>query len=159
MAKTSSNAAPDNLMVLLVPIEDCQLILPDAAVAEIVEFQPTEAASDALPTWYLGRLRWRGLDVPLVSLEGINHNAFFTRSRNLKIIIMHGLAQRDRLPFWAFVAMETPRMSRIEQERLQPMEQEELRQVEKMWCAIDGEPVMIPDLAKIEQQIVALADA
>lgn len=152
----ANEQAPETMMVLLIPIEDCQLLLPDAAVAEIVDFQQTEAESDDVPTWYLGKMQWRGLDVPLISLEGLNHDAFFTRDGSLKIIIMHSSSQRGKMPFWAFVTTETPRMSRINKGRLDPYDHDELRSMEKMWVAIDDEPAMIPDMEKIEQAIADL---
>lgn len=151
--KASSNTVPETMMVLLIQIEDCQLLLPDAAVAEIVDFEQTEAESDDVPTWYLGKMQWRGVDVPLISLEGLNNDAFFTRDGHLKIIIMHSSSQRKKMPFWAFVTMETPKMTRINKGRLNPYDHDELRAMEKMWVSIDDEPAMIPDMEKIEKAI------
>lgn len=150
----------DSMVVLAVNIHGSQIVLPGAAIAEIIDFQPTQAASDDLPTWYLGKLVWRGIQVPLVSLEGMNHNAFFTQARSLKIIVMHGLSQRSNMPYWGFVAMETPRMLRIDKERLIAADMEDQdNAVAAMWAQLDGDIVMLPDLALIEQQLQAVQEA
>lgn len=150
----------ENLTVLTVNIHGSQMVLPDAAIAEIIDFQPTHAETDDMPTWYLGTLPWRGLQIPLVSLEGMNHDAFFTQSRSLKIIVMHGFTQVGQMPYWAFVAMETPRMQRIDRNRLQPADGDsDINAVTAMWATLDGETVMLPDLHVIEQQLLQLQAA
>lgn len=144
----------DVMVVLAANIHGSQILLPGASIAEIIDFQTTDTSSDDAPTWFLGNLNWRGLEVPLVSLEGMNHNAFFTQARSLKIIIMHAFTARDQMLYWGFVAMETPRMLRIDAQRLQAeVGDGDLNAVTAMWANLDGETVMLPDLARIEQEI------
>lgn len=152
-AKKEQNT--DSMVILAVNIHGSQIVLPGAAIAEIIDFQPTQAVSDDAPTWYLGTLNWRGLTLPLVSLEGMNHNAFFTQARSLKIIVMHCATARNKMLHWGFVAMETPRMLRIDAERLHLAEGDgDFNAVTAMWANLDGETVMLPDLQRIEQEIV-----
>ena len=141
---------------LICSIEGAQVMLPDIAIAEIVEFQPTAAASDDVPTWYLGKLVWRGLDVPVISLEAMDHDAFFTQGSMLKIIIINATENRERLPYWGFVSQETPRMMRINRESIAGDPNAMLGHVEAIRAEVYGDPVMLPDLTKIEQQILAL---
>src|SRR5690554_2300390 len=112
MASTSSQKN-NALTVVLTSIHGLQLLLPGAAVAEIIEYQAAENSDDEQPTWYLGELAWRGLNIPLVSLEGMNNDAFFTETGQLKIVVVHSASSNNRLRHWAFVVMDTPRMLRI----------------------------------------------
>lgn len=154
-----SNQALHSMSVVLTSIHGIRILLPGAAVAEIIEYQVTQTSEDDQPTWYLGKLAWRGLQIPLVSLEGMNHDAFFTQSRNLKIVVVHSLLTNSKQPHWAFVAMETPRMLRIDKERLQISEEAiDGNKIAAMWAQLDETQVLLPNLQIIEEQLLALAD-
>ena len=155
----TANQSANAMSVVLTSIHGVQLLLPGAAVAEIIEYQATQADEDDKPTWYLGKLAWRGLQIPLISLEGMNHDAFFTQSRNLKIVVVHSLQTNSKLPHWAFVVMETPRMLRIERDRLQVSEEAiDDNRIAAMWAQLDEAQVLLPDLQAIEEQLLAVVD-
>ena len=111
-------SASDTLVLLHANIHGAALLLPSAMIAEIVDYQTTTPEQEDAPSWSLGLLAWRGIEIPLISLENINHNAFFTQSPQLKIVVVHGVAQHDALPFWAFVSMDTPKMIRVTEDDL-----------------------------------------
>jgi len=46
------------------------MLLPNAAVAEIIGYQDP-AAVESGPNWLLGLMSWRGISLPLISLEAI----------------------------------------------------------------------------------------
>jgi chemosensory pili system protein ChpC len=154
----SEQAAPTSINALLSMIEGGRMIIPDALIAEIVDFQATHAESDDVPTWYLGKLPWRGIEIPLISVEALNNDSFFRQSRLLKIIVIHGVFNREKMPYWAFVALETPRMQRIPKSALLPDEEAERGIVEVIKVLLDDESIMVPDIEKIENQIVTLLD-
>lgn len=58
------------LPCLLLPVEGKTLLLPTAAIAEIISYKTSEVEilSD-VPVWFIGMLSWRGVQVPLTSLE------------------------------------------------------------------------------------------
>jgi len=154
---STANPTINSLSVVLTSIHGVQLLLPSAAVAEIIEYQATQSSEDDQPTWYLGQLAWRGLQIPLVSLEGMNHDAFFTQSRGLKIVVVHSLLSNSKLPHWAFVVMETPRMMRIERERLHSSEEStDDNRIAAMWAQLDETQVLLPDLQVIEEQLLSV---
>lgn len=144
------------LTVLSSAIEGGKVIMPDAMIAEIVDFQSTTTATDDVPTWYLGNLLWREIDVPLIALEALNNNSFFTQSRALKIIVIHSASYRDKMPYWAFVTLETPRMLRLEAADLTKIDEVDLGNMEVMRAEIAGEVVMILDIEKIEKEVASL---
>ncbi len=146
--------AVDILTVLLSNIEGGKVIMPDVMIAEIVDFQATTTETDDVPTWYLGNMKWRDIDVPLVSLEALNNDSFFTQSRSLKIIVLHGSSYRDKMPYWAFVALETPRMLRVGAKEITKIDNVEIGNVEIMHAELLGDAVIVPDVEKIEKAIV-----
>ncbi len=152
----SEQAAPTSINALLSFIEGGRMIIPDALIAEIVDFQPTHAESDDVPTWYLGKLPWRGIYIPLISVEALNNDSFFRQSRLLKIIVIHGVFNRETMPYWAFVALETPKMQRIQKDALVQDEEAQTGVVEIMKAQLGDESIIVPDIEKIEKEIVAM---
>ncbi|EPN84602.1 hypothetical protein A234_10571, partial [Pseudomonas syringae pv. actinidiae ICMP 19101] len=53
-----------SLTGLLLPLSDRHLLLPNVAVAELIDYQDCSAGPDA-PEWYLGVISWRELSLPL----------------------------------------------------------------------------------------------
>lgn len=154
----TEQAAKDSLNALFSTIESGRLVIPDALIAEIVDFQPTHAESDDVPTWYLGKLPWRGIFIPLISLEAMNSDSFFRQSRLLKIIVIHGVYHREKVPYWAYVSSETPRMQRVLKDSISIDEDAAIGAVEKMKAQLAGEAIMIPDIHKIEKEIASLLE-
>jgi chemosensory pili system protein ChpC len=144
----------ENLGTLLFNIEGGQIMLPDIAVAEIIEFREVVSPEGEVPVWFLGHIEWRGLTIPVVSFEAMNHGSFFTHSNRLKIIVINGLAGSE-LRYWAFVTLETPKMQRINSDSIVADNTAELGEAQLMAAELMGEPVIIPDLVKIEKNILS----
>ena len=53
---------------VLVPVGKHHLLLPNAAVAEVLGFEEPAPENDA-PDWLLGRIDWRGWRIPVISWE------------------------------------------------------------------------------------------
>lgn len=142
----------ENLGTLLFSIEGGQVMLPDIAVAEIIEFRNLEAPEGDAPVWYLGKIEWRGLNIPIISLEAMNHGSFFTHSNRLKIIVINSLTKQE-FGYWGFVTLETPKMQRINSDSIVADQSVELGEVQLMAAELMGEPVILPDLEAIEKNI------
>lgn len=66
----------NNLACLFLPLFEKNILLPSAAVAEIVSYEKPQVLAD-VPAWFLGVLTWRGIQIPLVNLEEIEpHTAW-----------------------------------------------------------------------------------
>ncbi|MCK5880415.1 MAG: chemotaxis protein CheW [Sinobacterium sp.] len=156
MAEQTSDTK--KLPTLLFNIEGSQVLLPDIAIAEIIEYQViSNVESDDIPDWWLGQLTWRGLQVPLISLESMNHGAFFTKKPALKIIVVNALnALKDKGGYWAFVALDTPKLQRIQSDSLVASDDATVGDVTLMQAELEGEEVLILDMAKIESEIERL---
>ena len=53
---------------VLIQVADARLLLPNATIAEVLSFAEPEPVADA-PDWLLGRIRWRGWQLPLVAFS------------------------------------------------------------------------------------------
>lgn len=157
MADQASIKTTKIITVLQSSLEGAKAVLPDSAIAEIVDFQTTSQESEGMPSWYLGKLDWRTIQVPLISLESLNNGSFFTKTGSLKIIVMHGSSSRKKLPYWAFVVLETPKMMRIDSsDLLESSSDGSLGEVEISQARLNDQEVMIPNVNKIEKEIISL---
>ena len=69
---------------LLLPINKELLLLPNAAVAEVITYSEPEAINDA-PEWLLGILNWRERRIPLISFESISDGE---SGPDIKIVVL-----------------------------------------------------------------------
>ena len=77
---------------LLLPLADRHLVLPNVAIAELIDFQRGEPASDA-PPWYLRQVTWRDQQLPLISFEAVCGEAAVTGERS-RIVVLNALGSR-----------------------------------------------------------------
>ena len=145
------NAAnSSSLTGLILPLDDRNLLLPNVAVAELIDYQDCSAEPGA-PDWYLGQISWRQHDLPLLSFEA----ACGARARvggRARIVVLNALGGRDNLKFIALLIQSIPRSCKVDNQLSYvdvPLAELELAAVQV------GETVAkIPDLVGLEQWLV-----
>ncbi len=142
---------PSQISCLLIPVRDRQLLLPNASVAEIVDFQEPEK-SDGFPNWFLGYIRWRGLRLPLVSYDGANNpEATPDTSRSSRIAVTNTIGdQHKNLPFIAFVTEGLPRLMKVTKEEITERDDVILGPADETAVRVSGEEAVIPKLEQLE---------
>jgi chemosensory pili system protein ChpC len=61
-------------------------VLPNVAIAELIDYQRGEPASDA-PPWYLRQVTWRDRQLPLISFEAACGEASVTGERSRIVVL------------------------------------------------------------------------
>ncbi len=150
---TDNNAS--ELATLLIPIEGSHLIVPNVSVAEILDFSDPKPVDD-VPTWYMGLLNWRTIQVPLICFEAINDQPFFSKSDSTRISILNGITDSDRLPFWGLVTQGTPRLMRVSAQEIIIDSSVSAGVAEQLAVNVNGELARIPNIEWIERQIQEL---
>ena len=141
---------------VLIPVSETRLLLPNAVIAEVVPFTaPDPVATKA--TWLLGRVGWRELRVPLVSVASFA--GFVTRESllNVKLAILKGVGGHASVPYLAVLAQGFPRLTSIGPETLQVDTTAEKRPgiAMSVRMTVDEGDAHIPDLDTIETAIAA----
>lgn len=138
-------------------IDNTPVLLPSSAVAEVVDYaKPNLASGENSPNWYLGDIDWRGLQVPLIALQALNHGAEDAKviGGQAKIVVVHYSQSSPSKPYWAFISASTPRIYRLEPDEIQASELAvEENHAAAMWALLNDEQNLLLDLAFIEQQI------
>ncbi|WP_339517783.1 chemotaxis protein CheW [Pseudomonas proteolytica] len=135
---------------LLLPLADRHLLLPNVAVAELIDFQRGEPASDA-PPWYLRQVTWRDQHLPLISFEAACGGTSIVSER-ARIVVLNALGGRPTLKFIALVIQGIPRSYKLDSQLSYvdvPLSPLELAAVQA------GEHVAkVPDLMGLEALLV-----
>lgn len=94
---------------VLITVTEGRLLLPNANVAEIITYSDPEPVENA-PEWLLGRIRWRGWRLPLMSFSRF---AGWSREEGhfgAKVAVLKALGGNPKLPFFAVMSQGFPRL-------------------------------------------------
>lgn len=150
-ATVDQTATP--LTGLLLTLSDRLLVLPNTAIAELVAYRQVQAAENS-PSWLLGQIRWRDLNLPLLSFESASNDAAVITER-ARVVIVNAIGGRPKFRFFALLIQGIPRSVRIESDLLSEQD-EMLLPLELDALMIDGEIAKIPDLLALEQKLADL---
>jgi chemosensory pili system protein ChpC len=130
-----------------------RLLLPNANIAEIITFAEPEAVPDA-PEWVLGRLRWRGWRLPLVSFSRLAGLAVDEGELGAKVAVLRALGGHPRLPYFCLLTQGFPRLTTVSSDALIPADEGELPAGAQMRVLLRDEYSFIPDLIDIERRLL-----
>ncbi|KXO09976.1 MULTISPECIES: chemotaxis protein CheW [Marinobacter] len=139
-----------SLSCVMIPVSDRQLLLPNVSIAEVVDFNSTDAGAST-PEWLVGFLDWRGLTLPVISYDAANGGTLTVPGDNRgRIIVLNTIGDsHQQAPFMALVTQGIPSQARLVEEQIRKLDGEagpaDLMQVE-----VDGEAAWIPNLEYLE---------
>ena len=143
------------LASLMLPIYSKCLLLPNVTVAEVVPFIRPEKIEQA-PPWLIGMSSWRGCAIPLITFEQANGGApidLQTFHPSRRIAMINSTSGRDKLPFFAMVLQQIPRLVRVSPEEIFEESDFEKGPCELMIVRVNGELASIPNLDEVEKMI------
>jgi len=148
---------PSELRGVLIQLQGEQLLLPNAAVAEVIDYREPESKEGA-PAWFIGSTNWRQRNLPVVRLERLLGDEDPGSSQRRRIVVCHTLSETAQRPFIGIVASAIPRLVRVREELLQgkPGVDEESALVHAR-LNFDGQDALIPDLGELERQVSEMA--
>ena len=144
---------------VLIPLSDRQLLLPNAVVAEVMGYQTADPVADA-PEWFLGNLAWRGIIIPVLSLDAMSGGEAVRPGHRGRIAIMNALGNQPRLSHYGLVVQAIPSLVRVSDDNVIPVlrEDEADNPLIRQSVELDLSPAFIPDLDEIERQIQTVLD-
>lgn len=130
------------------------LLLPNVAIAEIVDYQEPVPV-DGAPQWLLGEISWRGRQLPLVQYEALFGDAVAGRQREARLAIINTVKDHGGIAFYALLTAGIPRLLSVGAELLaqadgRPLDGKALAHVE-----FNGQSATIPDLDSVEEAVVS----
>lgn len=102
--------APNDIRGVLIQVEGGRLLLPNATVSEVLSYATPEPVEGA-PDWILGRIRWRGWQLPLVAWARLAGTApDEAGGLGSKVAVLKALHGNPRLPYFALLTQGFPRL-------------------------------------------------
>lgn len=142
---------------LFIPTVNCNLLIPNAAIAEIthsVDPHPLKGRKKT-PSWLLGTFDWREIIVPIFSYEALSGGDIPPPTFNTRVAILKAHNNIDKMPYMALMAQRIPRLVTVYDESIEPLgEGEKVKKTEIAHVLANGEPAVIPNLEEIERMLL-----
>jgi chemosensory pili system protein ChpC len=139
---------------VLIQIADAKLLLPNATIAEVLSYADPDPVSDA-PDWLLGRIRWRGWQLPLVAFSrfaGIANDEH--GGLGSKVIVLKALGGDPKRPFFAVLTQGFPRLVTVTASALESdAHGDSVPEGVLAKVRLNEDDALVPDLAILEIRI------
>ncbi len=157
---TSEEQAGDRVLnsvhCLLIPLLNETMVLPNAAVAEVIGFTAPTPVTDA-PDWLLGRMTWRDHRVPVISLEAAMGKGVVRPKPGSRIAVLNTLNGNASVPYVGVLTQGIPRLQVVPAFAITP-DPDAAAVVASVASRVrlNNEVMLIPDLDDLEQRLVRL---
>lgn len=145
-----------DLRSVLIQLEDARLLLPNAAVAEVLSFAAPEQVEGA-PAWLAGRIRWRGWRVPLVDFSRWSQlgDADSSTKRGNRVVVLKTVGGNASLPFVALLTHGYPRLVTVASTDLADIDDTDATLPKGVLAQVKlkEDAVLIPDMDALEAQV------
>lgn len=141
---------------LLIPVFGESLLLPNAAVAEVIAYTDVEAVEN-VPEWFLGYIIWRDQRIPLISFEAASGGQVAPLQKNSRIAVLNTLNHNQKLSHFGIVTQGIPRLHVVQEKNLTRDEEpadERAAIVDQI--QLNDETVLVPDLDNLEERLQQL---
>ncbi|MFV2055947.1 MAG: chemotaxis protein CheW [Thiohalomonadales bacterium] len=136
----------------LIPLDNMRLILPNTSVAEVINYE-IPAKIDEPPTWFMGLLWWRGLDIPLLKFETLACGKSVNAGRRSRIIVINAISTSAKKSFYGILTQGIPRLMSLNAEIIIDSPEQKLESFVLRNTLIDGNTAIIPDQEAMEAEL------
>lgn len=148
-------ASTTSIKCMILTLRSENVIVPDAAIAEILSAQDAKKVS-GMPPWYLGKMQWRGTDVPLVSYEAAGGESVKGINLNTQVAMLYSLSDATDYPYLGVVISGVPHEAQFSEDQIKIDEdamESGVHPMAAMKTRINGAAVSILDLEAIESMV------
>jgi len=149
----------DLIKCVILTLRKENVIVPNAVVAEIISVKDINKVEDA-PAWYLGRLNWRGADVPLLSFEAAGGNVISKVNLNTQAVVLYGVGAGEvvgAVPYLALVMSGVPHVSHFTREQIKVDSEGDEHPMVAQKVRINGARVSILDIDAMVNMVSDIA--
>lgn len=156
-----SSQLSQDIRGVMIGVTGARVLLPNATVAEVITYSPPEPV-DGAPDWMLGRIRWRGWRLPVISYARMIGSAREEGEFGAKVVVLKALGGNPRHSYFALLTQGFPRLVTVSQDALTREEPGDGGDVAQpvdgvlMNVRLRDEDAVIPDLAAIEARIAEI---
>ncbi len=152
--------ASQSIKCVILTLRKNNVIVPNALVAEIISVKEMQDAVDA-PAWFLGRMKWRGADVPLLSFEAAGGNEIPRVNLNTQAVVLYAVghaAEVSETPYLGLIMSGVPHVSHFAREKIKTdVDAQETHPMASQKVRINGASVSILDVDAMVAMVDELA--
>ena len=138
---------------VLIQIEGARLLLPNATIAEVLSYADPDPVANA-PEWLLGRIRWRGWQLPLIAFARLAEIAGEQGGLGSKVIVLKALGGDAKSPYFALLTQGFPRLVTVSRDTVITDDTAgELPPGVQARVLLNEDPALLPDLVQVEGMI------
>lgn len=153
-----SEPLPREIRCVLIPSAGVRLLLPNAAVAEVITLTGVEPVPDS-PAWLIGRIAWRGWRIPLVRFDHVAALPDDAPPQAARVAVLKALGNTAELPYIAVLTHGFPRLTTLNAELLLPTHDgHDLPFGVRARVLVRDDTAIIPDLEALERTLAAMPD-
>lgn len=161
LAGGDDESRSEDIRGVLIQIAGARLLLPNATIAEVLSYADPEPVAGA-PEWLLGRLRWRGWQLPLVAFSRLTGIAGEQGGLGSKVLVVKAFGGNPKLPYFALLTQGFPRLVTVSREALAAVDHggDALPDAVLAEVMLNQDQALLPDIDRIEALLgEALAQA
>lgn len=152
----ASTAVDNDVRGVLIQVAGGRLLLPNATIAEVLSYAEPEPLAD-VPDWLLGRIRWRGWQLPLVAFARLAGLADERGGLGSKVVVLRALGGNPRAPYFAMLTQGFPRLVTVSRDTLMVVDDtNSLPNGVQARVLLNEDAAFLPDLESIEAQVSAV---
>ncbi len=136
---------------VLIQVAGGRLLLPNATIAEVMAYADPDPIEHA-PDWLLGRIRWRGWQLPLVAFARLSGLAAEQGGLGSKVVVLKALGGDARFPYFALLTQGFPRLVTVSRDALAVDDDSAapLPTAVQARVVLNQDAALLPDLARLE---------
>ena len=150
----------ENIQVIkcmILTLRSQNVLVPSATVAEMVSAQGAIKVNN-MPEWYVAKMRWHGVDVPLVSFEAAGGEEVKEVNQNTQIAMIYtASSDESRYPYIGLVVSGVPHVTQFSRNQIivdpDSLLEVHSRPMVAQRTRINGAAVSILDIDGIESMI------
>lgn len=141
-----------DLYTVLVSLGTDTLLLPNAAVSEVVSAERIQPPPANAPAWYAGRVAHQNLSVPVVRFEVLNGGTKLGDVKRTRLAIVHTVTDRLRTGLYAIVCQGYPHLVTLNRAalKLEPRLERDRKDLVLSRVSIANTTALIPNIEAIE---------
>lgn len=138
---------------VLIQVAGARLLLPNAAIAEVLSYAPPDPI-DGAPDWLLGRIRWRGWALPLITFSRFSGIAEEQGGLGSKVIVLKALGGDTKHPYFAVLTQGFPRLVTVTDAAMTRLDAgEEMPDGVMSRVRLNEDEALVPDLEDLETSL------
>ena len=150
------NAQPaSDIRGVLITVTGGRLLLPNASVAEVITYSDPDPVAGA-PSWLLGRSRWRGWALPILSFARLAGWASVEAELGAKVAVLKAIGGNPAMPYFAVLTQGFPRLVTISSTSLQQTSGDRAALPPGVHARVlfNDDEAVVPDLLAVEGRLV-----